>query len=191
MNSLTRVSRICVLALAVFVLASAPLSRAQGQPDVITNTTIFVNFGDIKGESQDETHTNWVEAIAYSDGFSHEPQAMARTGGRAPIDPIFFPVKIVKLIDASSPKLREASVKGTHIPQVEIQFLRDGFLYLSVKLEEVLVAEVTSSMELPGAFREVVLLDFGAVEMTYTKQKPDGTAGGTITFKWSLAKGAY
>ena len=31
---------------------------------------------------------------------------------------------------------------------------------------------------------------YGAIEWTYTKQKPDGTAAGNVAAKWSLAQGA-
>ena len=31
---------------------------------------------------------------------------------------------------------------------------------------------------------------YGAIEWTYTKQKPDGTAGGNVAAKWSVAQGA-
>jgi bacteriocin-like protein len=33
-------------------------------------------------------------------------------------------------------------------------------------------------------------LSYGAIEWTYTKQKPDGTAAGNVAAKWSLAQGA-
>jgi bacteriocin-like protein len=31
---------------------------------------------------------------------------------------------------------------------------------------------------------------YGAIEWTYTKQKPDGTAAGNVAAKWSVAQGA-
>jgi bacteriocin-like protein len=33
-------------------------------------------------------------------------------------------------------------------------------------------------------------LTYGAIEWTYTKQRPDGTAAGKVAAKWSLAQGA-
>jgi type VI protein secretion system component Hcp len=31
---------------------------------------------------------------------------------------------------------------------------------------------------------------YGAIEWTYTKQKPDGSAAGNVAAKWSVAQGA-
>src|SRR5262245_49464464 len=33
-------------------------------------------------------------------------------------------------------------------------------------------------------------LTYGAIEWTYTKQKPDGSAAGNVAAKWSVAQGA-
>jgi hypothetical protein len=33
-------------------------------------------------------------------------------------------------------------------------------------------------------------MTYGAIEWTYTKQKPDGTAAGNVAAKWSVAQGA-
>jgi hypothetical protein len=34
------------------------------------------------------------------------------------------------------------------------------------------------------------LVSGGGIKWTYTKQKPDGTAGGNVAAKWSVAQGA-
>jgi len=75
------------------------------------------------------------------------------------------------------------------LPEVTIEFFRSGgnnpFKYLEIKLKEVLVTEVSMTTQMSNVSQEVVAFDFGAVEMTYTLQKPDGTAGGTVTYKYA------
>jgi len=37
---------------------------------------------------------------------------------------------------------------------------------------------------------ETINMTYGAIEWTYTKQKPDGTASGNVAAKWNVATGA-
>lgn len=103
---------------------------------------------------------------------------------------------IVKLVDAATPKLYEAACKGTHIPEVTIECWRAGgdpLKYMEVKLKEVLISGVIANGDPKGGYgfpTETIKMSYGAIEWTYTKQKPDGTAGGNIAAKWSLAQGA-
>jgi len=167
----------------LFLTLGSPL---YAQFDVLPGTDIFVNFGDIKGESIDEAHRDWVDAISYSDQISTSQSPLIKWRPQTSAV-VFSPVTIVKLIDASTPKLREAACKGTHFPEVYVEFVRPGatpFKYLEIKLKEVLVTSVSTTI--PSAEQEVVTLEFGGIEMIYTKQKQDGTAGGTVEFKWSI-----
>jgi type VI protein secretion system component Hcp len=45
-----------------------------------------------------------------------------------------------------------------------------------------------SSKELDDVAGGTVALTYGAIQWTYTKQKPDGTAGGNVAAKWDLTQ---
>jgi type VI secretion system secreted protein Hcp len=157
----------------------------------------FVNFGDIKGESTDKDHKDWVMITRYSHEIAQPASVTQKTaGGRSAEAVHFSEFRIHKLIDAASPKLAEACCKGTHIPEVVIELWRAGgdpLKYYEIKLKEVLVSRVVEDADPQADAKfptETVGLVFGAIEWTYTKQKPDGTAGGNVAAKWSVAQGA-
>jgi type VI secretion system secreted protein Hcp len=189
----------CSVALVLAFCIMAPVS-------VLAQTAglrIFVNLGDIKGESTDKNHKDWCDAFSYGDGISQGVNPAYRSYGAMRAD--FAPITIIKQIDAASPKLREASAKGTHIPEVTIEMYEGDFKFFVVKLKEVIVSlvqavtpELTSMPALtatssPSVYmlQEKVSFYYGAIEWTYTKQKPDGTAGANISAKWSLGRAAF
>jgi type VI secretion system secreted protein Hcp len=169
------------LLLILAILAAPSMMQAQSG-----GIKVFVQLGDIRGESADRDHKDWIDAAACSDGFI---MPLITRPGAASGEPEVSPVRILKAVDAASPKIREAALMGTHIPEVTIEFTRAGgdsrFKYLEIKLKEVLVTEVSMTTQVSDVSQELVALDYGSVEMTYTLQKPDGTAGGTIRFKWT------
>ena len=157
----------------------------------------FVNFGDIKGESTDKDHKDWVSILSYDHAVSQPASVTQKSaGGRTAESVDHSEFSIVKLVDAASPKLHEAACKGTHIPEVTIELWRAGgdpLKYLEVKLKEVLISGVSTAGDPLGAHgfpKETVKMVYGSIEWTYTKQNPDGTAGGNVAAKWNVAQGA-
>jgi len=157
----------------------------------------FVNFGDIKGECTDKDHKDWVMITEFNHEVTQPPSVTQKTaGGRAAEAVQHSEFVIVKLVDAATPKLYEAACKGTHIPEVTIELWRAGgspLKYYAIKLKEVLISGVLANGNAKGdqGFpTETVKMTYGAIEWTYTKQKPDGTAGGNVAAKWSVAQGA-
>ncbi len=157
----------------------------------------FVNFGDIKGESTDKDHKDWVMITKYEHAITQPASVTQKTAGARTAEAVeFSEFKLYKLVDAASPKLYEACCKGTHIKEVVVELWRAGgdpLKYFEVKLKEVLISGVTQIGDPKGDTQfpmEMVALTFGAVEWTYTKQKPDGTAGGNVAAKWNLSQGA-
>jgi type VI secretion system secreted protein Hcp len=158
----------------------------------------FVNFGDIKGESTDKDHKDWVMILQYNHAITQPASVSQKTaGGRSAEEVNHSAFGIVKLLDAATPKLHEAACKGTHIPEVVIEVWRAGgdkpVKYMEYKLKEVMISGVISNGNAsvsPGFPTETVNMTYGAIEWTYTKQKPDGTAAGNVATKWSVAQGA-
>ena len=158
----------------------------------------FVNFGDIKGECTDKDHKDWVMIQGFEHGVMQPPSVTQKSaGGRSAEEVNHREFTITKLLDASTPKLYEAACKGTHIPEVTIELWRAGgdkpVKYMETKLKEVLVSGVHSNGDPTGSAQfptETVNLVYGAIEWTYTKQKPDGSAAGNVAAKWNVAQGA-
>jgi len=60
-------------------------------------------------------------------------------------------------------------------------------------LKEVLISGVIANGNPTGDNKfptETIKMTYGAIEWTYTKQKPDGTAAGQVASKWNVAQGA-
>lgn len=157
----------------------------------------FANFGDIKGECTDKNHKEWVAILNFSHEVKQPPSITQKTaGGRSAEEVQHGEFVISKLTDAATPKLYEAACKGTHLPEVVIELVRAGgdpVTYYSVKMKEVLVSGIVHDGDPKGEAQfpaEKVKLTYGSIEWTYTKQKPDGSAGGNVAAKWSLAEGA-
>jgi len=158
----------------------------------------FANFGDIKGESTDKEHKDWVMVLKYDHAVTQPPSYSQKTaGGRSAEEVNHSEFTIVKLLDAATPKLHEAACKGTHLPEVVIEVWRAGgdkpVKYMEYKLKEVLISGVISNGDpghTAGFPTETIKMTYGAIEWTYTKQKPDGTAAGNVAAKWSVAQGA-
>ena len=155
----------------------------------------YVNFGDIKGESTDKDHKDWVVITSYRQSVT-QPSVTERTaGGQSAGKATFSEFTITKLLDSATPKLFEAACNGTHIKEVTIELVRanGGPAYLQIKLTDVMIAGFLDNAETSGAAQfptETINMTYGAIEITYTKQKPDGTAAGNVTAKWNVAKGA-
>lgn len=158
----------------------------------------FVNFGDIKGECTEKDHKDWVAATKVEFKVRQPPSITQQTaGGRSAEAVEFSEFVIQKLTDKASPKLFEAACKGTHIPEVTIDYTRAGgdapVKYLEIKLKEVLISGLEHVGDPKGAHQfpvEEIKMTFGAIEKTYTQQKPDGKAGGNVAAKWNVSQGA-
>jgi type VI secretion system secreted protein Hcp len=158
----------------------------------------YANFGDIKGESTDKDHKDWVSVLAFDHAVAQPPSVTQKSaGGRTAEEVDHSEFSIVKLLDAATPKLHEAACKGTHIPEVTIELWRAGgdkpVKYMEYKFKEVLISGVISNGHPGGAEQfptETVRLTYGSIEWTYTKQKADGSAAGNVSAKWSVAQGA-
>jgi len=159
----------------------------------------FVKFGDdIKGESTDKDHKDWVTILKYDHGVAQPASVTQKSaGGRTAEEADHSPFSIVKLLDAATPKLYEACCKGTHIPEVTVELWRAGgdspVKYMEFKLKEVLISGVTHNGDPAGEEQfptETIQMTYGGIEWTYTKQDATGAAKGNVASKWSVTQGA-
>jgi len=156
----------------------------------------FVNFGDIKGECTEDKHKDWVAVTKVTFNISQPASFTRQSAGGGTAEAVeFSALTIEKAIDKASPKLFEAACKGTHIPEVTIEYQRasgDPMVYSSKKLKEVVISGINHVANPKGELQfpmEQISLTYGAIEITYTQQKADGKAGGNVAAKWNVAKG--
>ncbi len=171
--------RMTVLIAVMLFLAGMVLTATAG---------IYMQFGDIKGESTNSDHTGWVDVSSVSWGVDTrvQPASGLPTGKRQ-----HKPLSITKPIDVATPLLIAACADGKPQPQAEIRFTRAGrdgeeTLYLIIKMENVLATSYSMGGGGSGdPPREEVVMTYAKITWTYVSQ--DGKAI-EITDDWRAGK---
>lgn len=94
-----------VLIISVLVLTITTITESHGD--------VYVKFDGIDGESTDEGHGGWIEAISISD--TGNKKNLEKTGGNEVI--------LIKNIDKASPKLSEAVARGAIFEKLTIHIV--------------------------------------------------------------------
>lgn len=156
---------------------------------------IYIQFSgkyDIKGESRDADHKDWLEANGWNHAISQPKSATASTaGGHTAERCEHSDMVFLKDVDLTSPRLWEACSAGYTFDEITIDFMRaDGdkrVKYLEIKLKNALISSVTPSIDDNGP-KESIAVTYAAVQWTYTQQDIKGGSKGNKIGKWSLAK---
>lgn len=157
---------------------------------------IYIKIGDIKGESTDADHPDWIEIQNISTGvtlpFSNSSYSATKGGtnaGRADFDYITFS----KFMDTATVKLLEKCGTGKTSPEAEIHFCQAGddtkkHTYLTIKLKDVIIANYSVSASKQDVDRpmESISVAYGNIEYGYKNLENEGKAGAEIKFEYSL-----
>jgi type VI secretion system secreted protein Hcp len=157
---------------------------------------IYVKFAgpDIKGESADKDHKDWIEVNTWTHNIVQPRSATASTAGGHTAERCEHGEMILtKDMDVVSPLLYQHASGGTTFDEITIEFYRaDGegkrVRYMEIKLKHVLIAQVTPSVVTTGVPSETFALKYAAVQWKYTQQKIGGNQGGNSQGAWSLTK---
>ncbi len=154
---------------------------------------IFVNVSGIPGESTDANYKDWIDASLYSDGVFFVGSFTGQGGGQAGRSE-FDPIRIVKSLDKASPKLRQAAAAGKHINNVTIDIIKPEtvtsdvrvgpILIARIVLTDVLITEVSLTVNLSDLPQEAVTFDFLKIMLTYYPRNLDGSIGTPVIFSW-------
>jgi type VI secretion system secreted protein Hcp len=152
----------------------------------------FLKIGDIKGESTDDKHKEWIEILSYSHGVSQMGSGSRSSGGAASgarCDHQDF--SVTKVLDTTSPTLNLTCCNGTHIKNVTLELCRatgNKEKYMEYKLDDVILSSVaiggSSGGELPI---ECVTFNYGKVTWNYIQtDHQTGATKGNVEKYWSL-----
>ena len=152
---------------------------------------MFIQIGDLKGESRDKTHKDKIDVLAWSWGISNSGTFHAGGGGgagKANVQDLSF----TKYIDKASPDLMLATCNGKHYPKATLIVRKAGekpLEYLTITLEEVLVTSLsTGGSGGEDRLTENVTLNFAKVTVDYKEQTPTGVAGATPSMSYDIAE---
>jgi type VI secretion system secreted protein Hcp len=152
---------------------------------------MFMQIGDLKGESRDKVHAGKIDVLSWNWGVSNSGSAHQGGGagsGKCNVQDLSF----TKPIDKCSPSLLLASCKGTHYDSALLIVRKAGgkpLEYLKITLSEVLISSVkTGGSGGEDRLTENVALNFAKVKVDYVEQKADGTEGDKPTMTFSPAE---
>jgi type VI secretion system secreted protein Hcp len=149
--------------------------------------------GEIEGESQDATHANTIDVLAWSWGMSQSGSFHTGGGGGAG-KANFQDISITKWVDNSSAELMKYCANGDHFDEATLIVRKAGkkpLEYIKIKMTKVMVTSVsTGGSGGEDKLTENVSLNFAEVKYEYKKQKPDGTGEAAKEFPWNIAKNA-
>lgn len=152
---------------------------------------MFLKLDDIKGESQDGTHKDAMDVLAWSWGASQSGTMHAGGGGGAGKASI-NDLSITKFVDKASPNLLGACCSGKHFDQATLIVRKAGdtpLEYLKYTFKQVLV----SSISVGGSggedrLTENVTLNFAEYKMEYLPQSGKGAGEAAVEVAWHIAK---
>jgi type VI secretion system secreted protein Hcp len=157
---------------------------------------IFMDLDGIAGESTDDNHKGQIDVEAVAFNIKHATTAGARSHATGKVR--FAPFRVVKVYDASSPKLALAAASGHHIKSAVLSFRRSSDSgstdFLTYKLTDVVVSGyqqggANADAKPLGSLEEEVGLSPAKVQVTERTTTASGAPGPVVTGSWDLKHG--
>ncbi|MDV3221811.1 type VI secretion system tube protein Hcp [Intrasporangium sp.] len=150
----------------------------------------YLRIDDIKGESADEAHRDWIEVLSYSWGAS-SASAAATGAGAAAARSTISPLNVMTGLSAASPLLFLATMDGRHIASAVLEGVtadetRNRFLEL--RMADVVITSYQSSGS-SSAPTDSASLTFSRIMYSYWQQKSDGSVGAKTSVTWDVVRG--
>jgi type VI secretion system secreted protein Hcp len=147
---------------------------------------IFLRLDGIPGESTDDDHKGEIDVEAFT--FNAK-----RASGKVR----FSPLRVIKVYDASSPRLMQAAASGRHIRSATLTFRRSadpsGVEFLVYKLSDVTVASyqeggANADERTLGSLEDEIGLSPAKVQVTERTIDAGGRAGPAVTASFDLRR---
>lgn len=152
---------------------------------------MFLKLGGIDGESQDATHKNEIDILAWSWGASQSGTThMGKGGGGGKVN--VQDLSFTHYIDSASHMLLQRCFDGKHIDKGTLVVRKAGgtpLEYVTIVMEDIMVTSVsTGGSGGEDRLTENVVLNFSKVDFTYKPQKEDGSADADKKAGWDIAE---
>ena len=149
----------------------------------------FIKFDGIKGESADAKHKDEIDVESWSWGETHAGRARGGGGGAGKVSMQDF--QFVTRLNRASPGLMKACATGEHIKEATLSARKAGKGqqdYLTFKFHDVLISSFQTGGSESASINptDQVSFNFQKVEMEYKPQKPDGSFGAAVHFKYDV-----
>jgi type VI secretion system secreted protein Hcp len=154
---------------------------------------VYLQINGIKGESTDSAHKDWIECKSVQWEVLQPKSATASTGGGHTAERCEHKdIVLTKIADLATPLLLQNCSSGKTIDSAKFEFLRadgkgDRIKYFEIELSNVLISDVTPSVQEGDVLSESVSLKYSKVKWKYTQQKIGGGSGGNTSGGWDLS----
>ena len=156
----------------------------------------YLKIGDIKGESTDDGHKEWINVESISQSMTRPMKSGISGSTRQRASVTCGDLVVTKEMDASTPKLIEAVCDGTVFKEVLIDVTtstgaKKRVPYYQWKLEKVMVTsyQVSGTGNDGGQFFETLSLNYEKISWTYDKMGKDGNSQGKVESSWNVEEG--
>jgi type VI secretion system secreted protein Hcp len=148
----------------------------------------YLKIDGIPGESTAAKHKDEIELLSWSWGEQQAGSAAGSGGGAGKVD--FSSLHAVAYTSIASPKLFLACANGQHIPDVTLAVTqkKKGKRqdYLIIKLEDVQIVSYQMSAIEGSRPTDEFDLNFGKIEVEYSRIKADGSLEAPETAGWDV-----
>jgi type VI secretion system secreted protein Hcp len=143
----------------------------------------FLEIPGIDGESMDREFAGQIEILGWNFGATQSGTMHVGPGGGAGRVEV-RDLAVTKWLDRATPLLVQACCAGRHFADATLSCRRGGpspVRYVRLKLDDVLITSVSTGGSVGGdRFTEEISLNFGKFTITYTPQRPDGSADADV-----------
>jgi type VI secretion system secreted protein Hcp len=145
--------------------------------DAYAAVNMFIKIGDIRGESTDSEHKDWIDVLSYSLG-------AGITDGKRKVGSL----KIEHNLDSSTPLLYKSLLTGEKMNEARLQLCKTGGskmeCFMEYKLENAIVSKIlTERTNTKDIQKEEISLEFDKITFTYTKEL-GGKLKDTVSYCW-------
>jgi len=146
---------------------------------------MFLKLGEIKGESTDSKHPEWIEILGWSHSFSQPTAAVRSSSGSTAEKANHSDLSFTKYLDNATDAILSTCWKGEQLKKATIECYRAdgtdvGTKYLTIDMEFAIVSNYSISGGGGDIPLENISLSYGTVAYTYTDTgKATGDASGS------------
>ncbi|KIC47725.1 type VI secretion system tube protein Hcp [Tateyamaria sp. ANG-S1] len=150
---------------------------------------------DVKGETQDDKYKKEgaFEILSFEIGAENNINIGSISSGGGAGKATFKELNITKKTDSASCGMFSKLCEGNHFDDLVIELRRSGgaagstgLVFLKWEFKLVMIQDISwTGSDGDDVCEETVVMQYGAMKVTYTQQKTDGKAGDQKSGEWS------
>jgi len=153
----------------------------------------FLFLSDIRGESQDAQHRDWIDVESWSIGATQT--GTSATGGGGGVGKVSFQdFHFVMPMSIASPLIMSACATGKHYPEARLECQKNigntQKVYLRMSFTDFLISSYQTGGSSSGGSspRDQISFIFSKISQEYLPSRVDGSLGASVRFDWDLKK---